>query len=104
MLATPGHTGNDISLWHKASARLYLADVILRVRGRYLAPFPIEFPELYERTLTMLQRLGIREVLMAHGGQGPISFADFQSVLDSLPGLPRKRDVFASIFGKLIKV
>ncbi len=104
VLATPGHTGKDISLLHKASSRLYLADVILKVRGRYLAPFPIEFPELYEKTLRMLQKLGIRELMMAHGGQGAMSFQDFQAVLESLPGLPRKRDVFASIVGKLVKI
>jgi hypothetical protein len=89
---------------HQEQGCAYLADVVLKVRGRFLAPFPIEFPELYERTLIHLQRLGLQKVLLAHGGQEPICFADFQTVLDSLPSLPKKRDVLASIFGKLIKV
>lgn len=102
--ATPGHTGEDISLWHASTGTLYVADVILKVRGRFIAPFPVEFPELYERTLQQLLRLDIREMLMAHGGRSGVQAEDFWKVLSTLSSLPRKKDVFASILGKLVKI
>ena len=104
VIETPGHTDRDISLLHRESKVLYLADVILKVKGRFIAPFPVEYPELYMKTIEALSRMGLEEILMAHGGRAQPKGPDFQAVLDAFACLPPKRDLFAAILGKLVKV
>ena len=69
IIYTPGHTSHDISLYHKQSKTIYLADVVLKINKKYLLPMPVTLPKLMEKTLTELSKIDIENLLLAHGGQ-----------------------------------
>lgn len=77
VLCTPGHTDHDLSVYHPAEQILYVGDLVLRLRQKFLLPFPIALPELMQRSLTQLAQLPVRHLLMAHGAAcQPTHFAD----------------------------
>lgn len=68
ILNTPGHTDHDLSVYHAKYKVLYVADVVLRIREKYLLPFPITLPSVMTSTLNLLKGVDIKTLLMAHGG------------------------------------
>lgn len=68
VIETPGHTDRDISLFHAESRRIYIADVVVKVRNRFLAPFPIFYPSRYRMSVARIRALNPQFVLLAHGG------------------------------------
>lgn len=69
IIYTPGHTSHDISLYHKQSKTIYLADVVLKINNKFLLPMPVTLPKLMEKTLSKLLKLDIENLLLAHGSQ-----------------------------------
>ncbi|OQX97127.1 MAG: hypothetical protein B6I20_13330 [Bacteroidetes bacterium 4572_117] len=69
IIYTPGHTSHDISLYHKQSKTIYLGDVILKLKNKYLLPMPITLPGLMKKTLNKLSEIEIENLLLAHGGR-----------------------------------
>jgi len=69
VIYTPGHTSHDISLYHKQSKTIYLADVVLKINKKYLLPMPVTLPGLMEKTLDKLSKLDIKNLLLAHSSQ-----------------------------------
>ncbi|MCP4131688.1 MAG: MBL fold metallo-hydrolase [bacterium] len=65
---TPGHTNHDIALLNRECATLYAGDIIIKIRKRFLLPYPIIFPHLMEESLMKLSQMDIHRLLMAHGG------------------------------------
>lgn len=66
VLFTPGHTDRDISVYHEKSGQIYVADLIVQVKGKLAPPFPVHFPELYKQSLQKLNTFEIKHYLMAH--------------------------------------
>lgn len=100
---TPGHTDRDLSVMHTASKRIYVADLIVKVKGELAPPFPVYLPQLYKRSLLKLQALQVNSVLMAHVGELSLSDDDFTKLLSKAPNEPKtnKRAVQKLIKAKL---
>ncbi len=71
ILETPGHTDRDISIYHKISKTIYVADNILKVKSRFIPPFPVNYPLKFKKSLELYQRMQPHKILMAHGGMAP---------------------------------
>lgn len=89
ILETAGHTDRDLTLWHRPSHRVYTADLILRIKGKYVAPYLISLPETYRASLKKIQKLAPKEVLLAHGGRDKIDDDVFTALIESTPDKPR---------------
>lgn len=68
ILATEGHTDRDISVLNTATNQVYVGDLMVKVKGRFIPPFPVFFPNRYRRSLTLINNLNVNQVLLAHGG------------------------------------
>lgn len=89
IIETAGHTDRDLSLWHLPSHRVYTADLILRIKGKYVAPYLISLPEVYRASLKKIQALAPKEVLLAHGGRDKIAEEVYTALIESTPEKPR---------------
>lgn len=82
---TPGHTDRDLSVMHVPSKRIYVADLIVKVKGKLSPPFPVYIPELYKSSLLKLQALRPNSVMMAHVGELSLTDEDFEHLLNKAP-------------------
>lgn len=89
ILDTPGHTDRDLSLWHRPSHRVYTADLILRIKGKFVAPYLISLPALYRASLKKIQTLAPNEILLAHGGRDKVVDDVFEQLIVATPKQPR---------------
>ena len=97
IIFTPGHTSHDISLYHKQSKTIYIGDVILKIKKKFLLPMPVTLPKLMEKTLSKLSELEIENMLLAHSGISIIkNSSNFFNGLKSLLS-EKKKGVFALI-------
>lgn len=88
-LSTQGHTDRDLSLLHAPSNKIYVADLIVKVKGRFIPPFPIFYPNRYRASLNKVISLKPSSIILAHGGEVNFSDDDYQSLLDLAPTTPR---------------
>lgn len=103
VLSTPGHTDRDISMMHVPSKTIYVADCILKVRKRFIAPFPVNFPERYKSSLQKIKQLHPKKALLAHGGKTQIRGEDILDVIQSMTSRPAKRHVLVSIVKSFVQ-
>lgn len=89
ILETPGHTDRDLSLWHRPSHVMYTADLILRIKQGYTAPYLITLPEEYSRSVAKVRALSPKEVLLAHGGRGELKDEVYLDLIRRTPKQPR---------------
>lgn len=89
VVATPGHTDRDLSLLHNPSGRIYIADLAVKVKGRFIAPFPVSFPHDYHASIVHLRSMQPASIMLAHGGEVQFSAADYQHLFDSAPHSPQ---------------
>ncbi|WP_261836540.1 MBL fold metallo-hydrolase [Vibrio ishigakensis] len=82
-LFTQGHTDRDLSILHIPSKTLYIADLLVMVKGRLIPPFPVFYPNRYKRSIARLAELDVEHILLAHGGKKPKSAIDFE-LLDQI--------------------
>lgn len=101
-LATQGHTDRDISLQHLTSNKIYVADLIVKVKNRYIPPFPIFYPNRYRASLNKIFALKANSIILAHGGEVTLSQADHQHLINLAPKVPITH--WRSIKEKLKKV
>lgn len=85
---TPGHTDRDISLYHTATETIYIADLLVKVKGRITAPFPIFYPRRYLNSLLMLKAIQPKTILFAHSAPMNIADIDFTRLLEAVPETP----------------
>ncbi len=69
VIYTPGHTSHDISLYNPDTQTIYLADVVLHIKNKYVLPMPVTLPQMMKKTLNKLSGIKIKTILLAHGGQ-----------------------------------
>ncbi len=89
VLETPGHTDRDLSLFHLPSRQVYTADLIIKLKHKFVAPFPIYDPKVYIRSLQKIKDLNPSNVMMAHGRELTIDAETFDSLISQAPKKPR---------------
>jgi glyoxylase-like metal-dependent hydrolase (beta-lactamase superfamily II) len=89
VVATPGHTDRDISIFHTPSKRIYVADLLVKVKSRYLPPLPVFHPNQYKKSLQKVQSMNLNSVMLAHGGEVPFADINFDHLLTIAPSKPR---------------
>ena len=102
VVSTHGHTDRDISLYHATSSKIYVADLIVIVKGQYSAPFPVFHPNRYKTSLQKVRDLNVDTVVLAHGGEKEISELEWQLLIDKAPKKPTTH--WRSVKKKLTKV
>jgi glyoxylase-like metal-dependent hydrolase (beta-lactamase superfamily II) len=88
-LSTQGHTDRDLSLHHMPSNKVYIADLIVKVRDKYIPPFPIFYPNRYRASLHKIMALEAETIILAHGGEVSLTGNDYQELLKMAPKIPR---------------
>lgn len=89
VLETPGHTDRDLSLFHVPSKQVYTADLIIKLRHKFVAPFPIYDPKAYISSLQKIKTLNPSNVMMAHGRELYIDAETFDMLIRQAPKQPR---------------
>ncbi len=92
IIYTPGHTSHDISLYHKQTHVIYLGDVVLKIKDKYVLPMPVTLPELMKESLKRLSETDIKTILLAHGGLDSIENSRnfFKDIIKRLNGQNQK--------------
>lgn len=106
VLETPGHTDRDISILHPDTGTIYVADNILKIKSRFVSPFPVIYPEKYRLSLDLYQKINPNTVLMAHGGLEPFDRSILSEIYERLPEKSSYFKVLKSItrnFAKKLK-
>jgi glyoxylase-like metal-dependent hydrolase (beta-lactamase superfamily II) len=85
---TQGHTDRDISLHHKASEQIYVADLMVKVRGAFIPPYPVFYPNLYLESLKKIKALNVESVLLAHGAKVQLTEQQWQQLIAIAPTKP----------------
>ncbi|MGS2719179.1 MBL fold metallo-hydrolase [Paraglaciecola aestuariivivens] len=88
VLTTPGHTDRDLSLLHNASMRIYVGDLLVKVKNRFIAPISVNYPEQYKQSLTKVMQLKPASVILAHGGEVSFDEDDYTQLLKRAPKYP----------------
>ncbi|MEW6981655.1 MBL fold metallo-hydrolase [Colwelliaceae bacterium 6471] len=102
VVSTQGHTDRDISLLHLPSNVIYVADLIVTVKGRYIPPFPVFYPNRYKQSLEKLEQLKVDKVLLAHGGEVVLTHNDYLHLKEKAPTKPTTH--WRSVKSKLQKI
>ncbi|MCF2947478.1 MBL fold metallo-hydrolase [Paraglaciecola aquimarina] len=89
VITTPGHTDRDLSVLHTPSKRLYVADLIVKVKNRFVPPLPVFHPNQYLASLQKVKAMDLNTVLLAHGGEVLFKDINFEHLLTVAPRYPR---------------
>jgi glyoxylase-like metal-dependent hydrolase (beta-lactamase superfamily II) len=84
----PGHTDRDIAAYHIPSERVYVADLMVKVKGKLIPPFPLFYPRRYRNSLLAIKLLQPKSVILAHDGELDFADIDFDSLIESAPTTP----------------
>lgn len=88
-LFTQGHTDRDLSLQHLPSNKIYVADLMVKVRDKYIPPFPIFHPNRYRASIHKIISLKPQSIILAHGGEVSLTGNDYQQLLKMAPKIPK---------------
>jgi glyoxylase-like metal-dependent hydrolase (beta-lactamase superfamily II) len=104
-LFTPGHTDHDVSLWHAGSRKLYVADLVVKVKGDLVPPYPVCHPNQYRRSLHRVSSLDNPQMLFAHVPEQALAASDFERLIAIAPRRPKNmwlstKSRIKHVFGK----
>jgi glyoxylase-like metal-dependent hydrolase (beta-lactamase superfamily II) len=88
VLTTEGHTDRDLSVLHRPSKRIYVADLLVKVKDRFIPPIPVHYPQQYRASILKVQALQPVSMMLAHGGEVQLTERDFAHVLTVAPSKP----------------
>ncbi|SKA47857.1 MBL fold metallo-hydrolase [Enterovibrio nigricans] len=88
VLETPGHTDRDISLHHAATSTVYVADLMVTVKGKFIPPFPVFYPNRYRQSLQKVFSLQTESIMLAHGGKVSPTPDDIDFLTSKIPPIP----------------
>lgn len=88
-LETQGHTDRDISLHHIPSNKIYVADLMVMVKGHYIPPFPIFYPNRYRASLERIIQLNPAALALAHGGEVSPTKEQYEHLVSLAPNRPK---------------
>ncbi|MCF2858534.1 MBL fold metallo-hydrolase [Pseudoalteromonas sp. SMS1] len=85
---TPGHTDRDLSLYHQKRNCIYVADLFVKVRGQFIPPYPVFYPNRYRHSLELVKNLHPKTIILAHQGEidfHDVNFTKLESLAPSVP-------------------
>ncbi len=85
VLTTTGHTDRDLSVMHIPTKRIYVADLLVKVKNRFIAPIPVNYPQQYKASLTKVMALKPTSVILAHGGEVELDQVAFEQLIKKAP-------------------
>ena len=68
---------------------MYVADLIVKVKKRFIPPFPIFHPNKYRASVDRLHKLQPDKILLAHGGIVSLEEDDYEHLFDNAPETPK---------------
>jgi glyoxylase-like metal-dependent hydrolase (beta-lactamase superfamily II) len=89
VLITSGHKDRYLSVLHKPTKRMYVADLIVKVKTRFIPPIPVYYPEQYLASLLRVKNLALNSVILAHGGEVTLTEHDFEHLFTVAPRKPK---------------
>jgi glyoxylase-like metal-dependent hydrolase (beta-lactamase superfamily II) len=100
-LFTQGHTDRCISLFNEKINQVYVADLMVKVRGKLIPPFPVFYPNRYKASLNRLWQLEPAHYILAHGGINQMNQSEFEALIEKAPNIPATH--WRSVKKKLLK-
>lgn len=97
VLETPGHTDRDLSFWHQPTEQVYIADLFLKIKTKFVSPYLVSLPCSYRQSVNKVKALQPKTVLLAHGGRAHIQADDFDKILQQAPEQPREMTLAQSL-------
>lgn len=88
IIYTQGHTDRDVSVLHSKTGKIYVADLMVKVREHFIPPYPLFHPNRYRRSLDKLAQLSPKHILLAHGGEVSLSAEDLAQLRNAAPKVP----------------
>jgi glyoxylase-like metal-dependent hydrolase (beta-lactamase superfamily II) len=88
VFCTPGHTDRDLSVWHIPTKRVYVGDLLVKVKDRFIPPIPVNYPNQYRDSIMKIQALGPESMMLAHGREVTLTERDYAHVLTVAPRKP----------------
>lgn len=88
VIETQGHTDRDISLFHVPTRKVYVADLAVKVRNKFIPPFPVFYPNRYRKSLERIEQLKPSSVMLAHGGEVTVSHQEYLYLVSLAPEVP----------------
>lgn len=85
---TQGHTDRDISLHHLPSDQVYVADLMVKVRDKFIPPYPVFYPKRYLTSLQKVKALNAQTLILAHGDKVQLTEQEWQQVIALAPTKP----------------
>lgn len=85
ILITAGHTDRDLSVYHAESGQIYVADLMVKTKTKYIVPFPIYHPNTYRQSLEKLNQIQPKKILMAHGGSATFDASIINELIKTMP-------------------
>lgn len=89
VIRTPGHTDRDISLVNNKEKLIYVADLIVSVKKRFAAPFPVYLPQEYKHSLHRILDYTGYNMLLAHVPNTQIERAGIEDLIKNAPNSPQ---------------
>ncbi|SET07460.1 MBL fold metallo-hydrolase [Thalassotalea agarivorans] len=102
IIYTQGHTDRDISLLHLPTNQIYIADLIVKVKDKFVPPYPIFYPNRYRASIKLLTLLAPTKYLLAHGGEQALSEEQLTKIIEDAPTVPLTH--WRSVKGKIRKI
>lgn len=102
VLHTPGHTDRDLSLLHLPSKTLYIADLLVEVKQKLVAPYPIFYPKLYQASLAKILAVDAQKWLLAHHSEVNPKSLNQNALFNMVPKTPTTH--WRSVKAKLLTI
>jgi len=89
ILYSPGHTDHDLTVFHVPTQQAYVADLLVKVKGALVAPYPLCHPNQYRRSLERVAKSTIKTLFCAH--VPPVNKSDipFDEIIAAAPTTPK---------------
>lgn len=72
----PGHVLHNMIFYNKKNRLLYVSDIIIYNKGKYLPPVPVLFPCSMKKSLLKIKELNPEYILLAHGSEGIMKYKE----------------------------
>ncbi|WP_434353503.1 MBL fold metallo-hydrolase [Psychrobacter sp. HD31] len=108
IIETPGHTDRDLSVYHAKTGKVYVADLMIKLENRrrgirFVAPYNIDDPVAYKKSVAKIKQYHPYKVMMAHGGQTFVEQATFDDLIKMTPNKPRtNKDVYQDVVFRMM--
>ena len=67
---------------------MYVADLMVKVRDKFIPPYPVFYPNRYLTSLEKVKALNAQTLILAHGNKVQLTESDWQKLLSLAPTKP----------------